>query len=746
MSNFLKNSVEFLGSFFGRLSAKKTSRRATGLLRALSPETLEVRTMLAGVAPTPNVAVVTNYVPSQALHGGETNVPLAQFSMYADQFTRVTDMSLVAAYGSASLDTNLKYVDLRLDADHNGTYETHMGHGITYDEQIYFHGGIPSPLLGRSRVLDFQVTGDLQQTLVGERIGVEFAEANFQTLSGASVPYWNVTYFGAPPTMHSIVQNVAELNVVVRATATTDVAVSNQHDVTLLRFEATATEWGAGITAAVFTAQLGNINNAMNFTLWVDTNNDSYVDTIMQSGVSAIGGKVTFDTFVGGSPIIMGSPMLYEVHADIVPSLAGNKTLQLRFDTSSHDYLRAEDARTGASLYGIQTNGVGEGGIHVTTTAPSTIFTLRTQGDLSVTKSTTPVRSQYALAGSLSEPLSRLQFHAEYEDIDVTVLRLAVDKLATRSIDRLELYKVGETVPFATATIAGSGSDKVPLSYKGAAITVFTARMNNQQLIVPKGSNTNILVRARMRTDVDGAVSGDVFTPILIGTNGATAPFVEARGLVSSNNLYRNNGNTKMNGEVFIGTSHTSLGVNKDILGATATVALSKITSVTNVDPNANGTAIPTGNQRQIGQFKISTAAANNSRNGTNRVVVQQFSFLVNATNVAIDLDSFRVYNKADQSVKASCSVSLISGIFYVTCTIGMNSVNTEIDPGSDATFVLEANIVNPKINATLNSVLQVSLDVGPNFVWVDHDSARDTVFAGTRLPDLIINGTQYQN
>ena len=743
MSNFLKNSVEFLGSFFGRLSAKKTSRRATGLLRALSPETLEVRTMLAaGFVPEPHVGVGTNYISSQALHGGETNVPLSQFSMYADQFTRLTDMSLVAAYGSASLD-NLQYVDLRLDADHNGTYETHVGHGIAYDEQIYFHGGIPSPLLGRSRVLDFQVTGDLQQTLVGERIGVEFAEANFQTLSGASVPYWNVTYFGALPTMHSIVQNVAELNVVVRATATTDVAVSNQHDISLLRFEATATESGASITAAVFTAQQGNINNATNFSLWLDTTKDGVVDYLVQGGVVPVGGKVIFDNAPNGN-IIIGGGSTFEVHADIASSLAGNKTLQLKFGTSSPNYLQAEDARTGASLYGIQTNGVGEGGIHVTT-APSTIFTLRTQGDLFVTKSSTPIRDMFVLGGT-SEVVARLQFQAEFESIDVTTIRFAVLKSAVRNIDRFELFKVGALTPFAIATVSATGSDKVPLLYQGQAITVFTVRMTNQQFVVPKGESVGVLVRARINSDIDGAVSGDVFTPILIGTNGATVPFVEARGFTSSNNLYRNNGNAKMNGEVFIGTSNTSLGVNKDILGATETVVLSKITSVTNVDPNANGTAIPTGTQRQIGQFKVTTAAANNSRNGTNRVVVQQFTFFVNATNVAIDLDSFRVYNKEDASVKASCSVSLISGIFNVTCTIGMNSVNTEIDPGSDATFVLEANIVNPKINATLNSVLQVSLDVGPNFVWVDHDHARDTVFAGTRLPDLIINGTQYQN
>jgi hypothetical protein len=255
---------------------------------------------------------------------------------------------------------------------------------------------------------------------------------------------------------------------------------------------------------------------------------------------------------------------------------------------------------------------------------------------------------------------------------------------------------------------------------------------------------------------------------------------VRARGLLSSNDLDRNDADATPEGEVFIGAGTAA--ANAAMRGSFNDVVLSKVTSITNADPNANGTAIPTGTQRAIAQFKFSTAAANNLKNGTNKWTLSGVIFNVNATNVQLGSgdnkllasSTFKVYNKADPTVKHTCTaagtsvsgngasgslVVLCSGFRDTTSVPGKAAslVNTEIDPGTDATIVLEAHVVNAKISNASTSTLQVSLQginenpietvfgsSNSHVVWLDKDNSTTTIFNWIEYPDTSVNGTSY--
>jgi hypothetical protein len=579
----------------------------------------------------------------------------------------------------------------------------------------------------------------------------------------------------------------AGLTISGKATATTDTAVENAKNIALLRFEGRASEAAdILITDLIFAgATDASLVNGNNYTLWVDTNDDGVVDTILEKGVAAQSSKVTFSKMTGGGYVIpKQKSIVFEVHADIAGSLTTtNPVLAIRFDTGS-TFISAEQVADGSSLSGIQTknpaggvepdsgsytNGGATAEVQVLT-AFATNYTLRAQGDIYVSLASTPVRNRQLLGGTLADEILRLQFHAEYEDIDVTDLVFTASganaSAHASNVDRLELYKVGATTAFAVATVGGCGSDAVPSNS-------MCAQMNDQEFVVPKGSNTNILIRPRMRTDVDGATAGQVVAYRMDPTPSSSTGAVRARGLLSSNDLSPNdNTDTIPEGEVFIGTA-TPAANSAAIRTKYNQVVLSKVTSITNADPNANGTAIPTGTQRAIAQFKFSAAAANNLKNGSNKWTLSGVIFNVNATNVllgsgdqtATATSDFYIYNKADSVTKSQCLTAATttsfqgqSGSLVVTCkNITSSSVNTEIDAGTDLTFVLEAEIANAKISNSSTSTLQVSLQnfsdnafyasfgsTTSHLDWVDKDNGTSTRFRWLEYPETSVNGTSY--
>ncbi len=573
----------------------------------------------------------------------------------------------------------------------------------------------------------------------------------------------------------------ANLTVAVKGIGTVDTAVRNSKNINLLRFEARAGEAkDILLTKATFAAQSGSLANGQNYTLWVDSDSDGKVDTNLQAGVTSQNSKISFNQLQGGGFVVpKEKTVVFEVHSDVASSLTNN-WLMLRFSTGDSDFIEAEEADRGSGLSGIKLNGTCSSSCDIiATTTDSQAYKLVSQGNLYVSKDTTPLRSRQLLGGALGDSVLRLNVRGEFEDIDVTDLQITSSGSTASAVDRLELYKEGATSPFASATIGGCGSDDVLTRTNDTTVATFCAKMQARQLVVPKGTDVKVLVKPRMKTDVDGAFSNQTVQLFIskqaVSNNATGSGAVRARGDQSSNNLTANGGDTSATGEVFIGLTSAAAS-NTDIVGSYNSSVLSKILTIANANPDANGTNVPTG-VADIGQFKISAAPNSNSKNGLNKAVLSGVVFNVNATNVAIDTTTFKFFNKANSTVTATCtpkttsSVTIsgsASGSFVVFCgSLTSSSVNTSIDQGTDQTFVIQANVTNAKVSSTSTSTLQVSLQnfdnvsrtaFGPgstqsHLIWIDQDS--DSLGSGTtttaaftwvEYPETTVKSTSYQS
>ena len=583
----------------------------------------------------------------------------------------------------------------------------------------------------------------------------------------------------------------ASLTVTVKANGTTDTAVENSKNISLLRFEARAGEAeDILLTKAVFKAESGSLNNGQNYALWVDTDGDGTVDTVLQSGIANQSSQVTFNDLAGGGYVIpKEETVVFEVHSDISSSLTNND-LKLMFDTGSTvTFIEAEQLSDGSNLSNIQRNGscLNSAGSTTTnceiivTTVGAQLWNIVNQGDLYVTKDSTPLRSRQLLGGELGEAILRVQFHAENEAVDVTKLQLSSSGSTAGAIDRLELYRDGESVKFAEATSGGCGTDaKISTNPNDAtASTTFCANMQSQQLVVPEGKDIDILVRPKMKTDTQGGASNQIIA-LFIGSGTATYDniVVKGRGHESSNDLNMSNQNGVAEGEIFVGatTATSNSSSNSTITGSKNVSVLAKVASITNANGDANGTAVPTGIS-QIGKFKFTAAANSNSKDGSNDVLLSGVVFNVNATNVSIDGSTIKFYNSADQTKTVTCTAynagtvassitGNASGSLLVECK-GLTNTggpDTKINQGNSSTFVLQTDITNPN-NASANggvSVLQVSLQNFDNIArtpfgaaggsnrshidWVDSDQTNTVIFLWVEYPETTVKSTSYNS
>ena len=583
----------------------------------------------------------------------------------------------------------------------------------------------------------------------------------------------------------------ATLNVTVKGIGDTDTAVENAKNVNFLRFEARAGEAeDILLTKLILTADSGSVVNAQNYTLWVDTDGNGTVDTILEDGVASQSSNITFADLVGGGYVVPAEEtVVFELHGDVSSSITTtlNSMLQIRFATGSTNFIEAEELDDGSALSNIKQNPAA-----CTTTTCDIIFTtsrsqrwnLRNQGDLFLTQDSTPLRSRQLLGGTLAEAILRVQFHAENEGVDVHGLNFTSSGSNASSVDRLELYKEGESAPFALASAGSCGQRTVTrtdyhqaLTYgaTSGAVVTFCSSMQNRQLVVPEGQDIDVIVRPRMKTDLAGATTNQHIAFFIDATRVADdsqtgSGAVRARGDESSNPLDANDADTTAEGEIFIGLT-SAAAANIQITGNGSVSVLAKISSITNANPDANGSAVPNG-LSNIGQFKIAAAAHGNTKDGLNDIVLSGVVFNVNATNVSLTGNSFKFYNKANATVKHSCTTHYstattfavaitgnASGSLLVNCIdipLG-SSVQTEIDQGSDQTFVLEATVTNPNFSTT-NSSLQVSLQSFDNarvsgngiaateshLAWRDKDQAASTLFRWVEYPETVVKSTSY--
>jgi hypothetical protein len=575
----------------------------------------------------------------------------------------------------------------------------------------------------------------------------------------------------------------ATLTIAVKAIGTTDTAVENAKNVKLFRFEARAGEAEDILfTKSVLESKSGSLLNGQNYSLWVDTDGDGVVDTILEDGVASQSSQIPFSDLAGGGYVIPAEEtVIFEVHADIASSLT-NGDLQIQFATgSSVTFLEAEELDDGSNLSGLKINGSFHNSVTsadiIVTTVDSQRWILVSQGDLFVTKDSTPLTNRQLLGGSLGDAVLRLQFHAENEAIDVTDLQIYSSGSIVTSVDRLELYKSGESTPFALATVGGCGSDDVLTQNPGVqgstTIEQFCANMESRQLVIPEGDDIDVVIRPKMKSDVDGGITNEIVWFFIdkqnVSDESSGSGSVRARGDESSNNLTANDEDASAEGEVFIGTATAA--ANATINGNKNISVLAKITSITNASEDANGSAVPTGIS-DIGAFKVAAAAHGNSKDGLNDAVLSGLLFSVNATNVSISASTFKLYNKASSSDanKIACTaynsttaiVGTASGTLTVDCgNLAASSViDTVIDQGDDLTLVLEANVTDPS-NSTVGAVstLQVSLNSfnsisnttygnasgDSHLQWSDKDIST-TSFTWVEYPETTVKSTSYQS
>lgn len=363
-------------------------------------------------------------------------------------------------------------------------------------------------------------------------------------------------------------------------------------------------------------------------------------------------------------------------------------------------------------------------------------------GSLFVTSNPVLTPPQYVLGGTLEQSILSVHLFAQGEDVDVYRMYFSLSG-DVRSVDRLELYEAGATNPFAVATIANVGADPVP-----AGFTTFAANMRNGEVIVPEGHDVDIIVRPRMKSDRDGAISGENVKVSLVVDDGFQP--VLARGVSTSNNLSSNNGDAVVDGEVFVGVD--TAGPNAAIVGRSSTVVLSKIDSVQNANPDADGSAVPTG-MSSFSQFKLTAAANTNFLNGPNKAVIDSFVVIVTAENVALDASAFRIYNKADATVKVSAIAESLTGApltgavtgdFRIRVTgLAASAVDTVLGSGESDTLVLEGSILNAHVNPARPSVLQGHLDLTDTFfTWFDRDNGGSTLQRGAGR--AFVSSTRY--
>lgn len=646
--------------------------------RTLSVESLESRLALAS-----GVVVLEN-IPSVRIEPGDTAI-LSQGTMYAPSSSRVALLSLPA---QSPLDFRaVDQIMLRADTDWNGSFETRI------PSRTWISNGVvqvmprtPVPIHAR-RGFHFQVEADTKDGAVPQRFGA--ADPFVLAYQGKRLNVLDVV--GGDNPTHTI-EEASIMLVTERTGPATLTAVANQNTVYFDAFDAYVTGKSLVISGATFRAAQGNALNGSNWTLWAEDRGGS---VILQTNVSSSNGQVVMNNFSNGGYIVpSGQTVRFYLTGDIGSSLSGDR-LQMSLES-----VTAEDLESGSPA-SVQLARV-----------PQSVVYLFNQGTLSVRQSTTPVPPRQLLAGALSDYVVRADFRVEREGADVFYIGLKV-RGDRRSIDRVEFYRPGDTTPFAIGSIAAAlvGDD-------------FGVRLENRQFVVTEAT---LLVKLRMRSDVDGAVPGDQFK-IEINT-------VLARG-ETSGNLY---------------PTLTGIGVSSPALLVVGVKAVNAV----DANPDAPGTNVPTGFVI-IGRPKVYTSLAANPLNSVDKMLADEWGFEVAAQNVLLSSSGFGLMNAMDVSAMVRTyrlerldgtpiTDQTVTGAFRVVFTSIRSAINSEI-VSTGTTFMVRANVLNAKMSSVQSSNLQVTALYDDMFVWYNQDAARSTRVVGTDLPNRRVRSTLYQS
>ena len=553
----------------------------------------------------------------------------------------------------------------------------------------------------------------------------------------------------------------ATLTVGVKALNATDTTVVGADDIRLLRFEARAGEAeDVLVTSFVFRPATGDGEDMSSYALWVDSDGDGVVDTKLEDNVSSEGAldDITFNNLTGGGFVIPADEVVvFEVRGNVSTSAAG--TFRLAFSASaaagSEAYIEAEELDDGSALSGINTDGAGCAttvcDIIVTQTESGiggTLFTIASQGDLFV-KRNQVLKNHQLLGGTVADSVLELAFKAENEDIRIEDLVITGSGRNATSVASMQLFLGNSTTPFATASspcVGGTGSTLLPTS-TASTIVNFCAHMGGDQLIIP-GDGGDVIVTARpvIKSNFVGGSGSDVLVSFVLASNDTptmdvaqTGSVIVARGLESSGTLDMNDGDATAEGEIFIHPTAPAISTQNAIIeGAFNHIVMTKLTSVTNDGPETGQLA---AGLREIGRFRLQSAAHNNDGND---FTLSGIILNVNATNVAVTPTGITLANANSPDTTRTCTAYTTAGVlisaagtnsgsFLVYCSAINSSIDAELSSGEANTFLLKATISNAQISSTTTSSLQVAFQdfsniaqafgvstTGNHIQWVD--------------------------
>jgi hypothetical protein len=507
----------------------------------------------------------------------------------------------------------------------------------------------------------------------------------------------------------------AIVNIEQKAAVTVATFPSGQQNVPLLRFTALSGRQNALLTSITFVPEIGSLLYASQYTLAMDRDGNGTYETVAQESGRTDGGKLVFDQLGTNGLLHDGVLVPFEVRANLVNTIA-NVSLRLGFDVTSTHYIEAVGATDGRALTGIETDGTCPVNqicwMNVVTQNSGTID-VSDQGNLFVMNDNINVQSHIDLGSALSEPVFQTTFLADQEDLDITDLRF---EGGSPSIESLYLYRNGSSTAFAQATNSQCGT---------STSARFCADLPSRTWILRRNEEEKLTVRAKIKSDGLGAVSGESFT-ITMSTSTAGYPAVEARGVTSTHELRQTDGDNVLEGEIFIGRN--SPGANVPLSGKSQTVALAKISSIARGSLSVDGGVIPSG-MSTLGTLELTASPHLNTYHGSNDVIIKTLTFQVLAQNVQIDPVSPRLYAEGNPSVTLSCSGSAPTGTMTITCSnIDAGPMQHVVEQGQKVRYVLQANITNPQV-AVAPSILITSVPVlgDPNtsnsIIWSDEET-----------------------
>ncbi|MCA9370825.1 MAG: S-layer homology domain-containing protein [Candidatus Peregrinibacteria bacterium] len=469
-----------------------------------------------------------------------------------------------------------------------------------------------------------------------------------------------------------------------------NVQTSGNNDVPLMAFTALAGRQDVYITTLKFKRTAGSLTFGENYRLFIDDK--------LYGRATANGETLAFTNL--NILVKDGYYTRIELWGDVDTTLSAG-SIAVGFDTSQPDFVDGVDKIDGADVSGIILNGgkcMQEDVCWITViTSDDQEIAIQTKGNLYVTAGSTPLGPRQVIASTQTPSLLNVKFRSDGESI--LVKEFAVEGVPS-SVDYLQMYKAGSASPFATMK-------------KIYCTEVTTGRFcADNEFIIPQNGEENITINARLLSDSQGAQSNQSIS-LTVGS-------VEAQGQYSGQQLLQNN-------EIFISS----------IVSPTHTVALAKIISIQNTNPDADNTLIPAGTTT-FAQYTFRAADHNNGNGGYNTADINTLVFTVSAVNMEFDQDSFYLFNTQNSGVIHACSATGSTGTITVTCT-GMIAaqLSTTIARGSTLELGLRGTITSAQV-APGTSVLQTSLNNLSNpsltgtIEWSDGVTTFDWVDIGT--------------